>query len=87
MINEFIFFKHENNSDIVFVFFLRSPTQLCVCMMSPSDNRVITVSPLIPSHSWMPWILLTQRLLIKKGNDQETSKQLMQKILQQLLTF
>lgn len=26
-------------------------TQLCVCMMNNSDNRVITVSHLIPSHS------------------------------------
>lgn len=62
-------------SQFTTVVFASLQSQLCVCMMSQSDNRVVTVSHLIPSHSWMPWIF-TEQLSIKNENNQETSKQL-----------
>lgn len=50
--------KYENVltmlvSDFIILFyfiFTSLQSKLCVCMMSHSDNRVITVSHLIPSH-------------------------------------
>lgn len=53
-----VFFASKvNSNDIVFpvynsgLVFSSLRSQLCVCMMSHSDNRAITVSHLIPSHS------------------------------------
>lgn len=68
-----VFFASKvNSNDIVFpvynsgLVFSSLRSQLCVCMMSHSDNRAITVSHLIPSHSWMLWIF-TEQPLIKNG--------------------
>lgn len=68
--------SNVNSNDIVYnsgMVFASLRSQLCACMMSHSDNRAITVSHLIPSHSWMPWIF-TEQPLIKNGNNQETSE-------------
>lgn len=52
-------------SDLSFVF---------LCMMNYSDNRVITVSTLIQSQSWMPLIHTVQLSSSRMENNQEMFK-------------